>query len=55
MIFTKQEKIWITEMIELEKQLDILHPHSAEFANTMLKWHSYPKKLKDWRRQELGV
>lgn len=56
MIFSKKELAMLDEMIELENQMNIHHPHSNEWMDAFRKWHfDYPQKLKNWRREKLGI
>jgi hypothetical protein len=56
MIFSKKELALLDEMVELENQMNIHHPHSNEWMDAFRKWHfDYPQKLKNWRREKLGI
>lgn len=53
MILSKKEKEQIQEMIALEKIIKDNHPGYGIGFDAAKKWHDYPDKLKDIRREKM--
>jgi hypothetical protein len=53
MILSKKEKEQIEEMIALEKIIKDNHPGYGIGFDAAKKWHDYPDKLKDFRREKM--